>query len=52
MPLTPRPHLKTAVLKPEGFIYIDDGLISLRVESVGTDYVDCEIMNSELYCGN
>lgn len=34
------------MLKPGSLVYIDDGLISLRVETVGEDYLDCEIINS------
>lgn len=33
------------VLDIGGIIYVDDGLISLRVEKKGTDYLDCFIIN-------
>ncbi|XP_075241017.1 pyruvate kinase PKM-like isoform X2 [Convolutriloba macropyga] len=33
------------VVKKDGLIYIDDGLISLKVDEVGADYVDCSILN-------
>ncbi|XP_038078648.1 pyruvate kinase PKM-like isoform X2 [Patiria miniata] len=33
------------VLEPGGIIYIDDGLISLEVEVIGDDFIDCDIVN-------
>ena len=33
------------VVKVGGFIYIDDGLISLKVDEVGSDFVNCTILN-------
>ncbi|GIX71848.1 pyruvate kinase PKM [Caerostris extrusa] len=35
----------TKVVQEESRIYIDDGLISLVVKSIGTNYVECEIEN-------
>ncbi|XP_033624198.1 pyruvate kinase PKM-like [Asterias rubens] len=33
------------VLEVDGIIYIDDGLISLQVKSIGANYLDCLIVN-------
>jgi pyruvate kinase len=33
------------VVAPGGLIYVDDGLISLQVDSVGSDFVECTILN-------
>ncbi|XP_022105555.1 pyruvate kinase PKM-like isoform X2 [Acanthaster planci] len=33
------------VLELDGTIYIDDGLISLQVEEIGDNYIDCIILN-------
>mmetsp|Transcript_9019 Transcript_9019/g.14721 ORF Transcript_9019/g.14721 Transcript_9019/m.14721 type:complete len:530 (+) Transcript_9019:77-1666(+) len=36
----------TKVCSEGDLVYIDDGLVSLRVESVGGDYLDCVVENS------
>ena len=33
------------VVKKGGLVYIDDGLISLQVDEIGSDHVDCTILN-------
>uniref|UniRef100_A0A674E0Y7 Pyruvate kinase n=1 Tax=Salmo trutta TaxID=8032 RepID=A0A674E0Y7_SALTR len=35
----------TKILKVGGHVYIDDGLMSLKVKEVGADFLDCEIEN-------
>jgi len=35
-----------ATVSVGGVIYIDDGLISLEIQSIGEDYVDCNVSNS------
>ncbi|KAJ8407784.1 hypothetical protein AAFF_G00268280 [Aldrovandia affinis] len=35
----------TKVVQAGSHIYIDDGLMSLRVKEIGSDFVDCEIEN-------
>ncbi|CAG0918598.1 unnamed protein product [Notodromas monacha] len=35
----------TKVVQPGSRIFIDDGLISVKVASVGPDYLDCEVEN-------
>ncbi|CAG7666883.1 unnamed protein product [Allacma fusca] len=38
----------TKVVKPGNRIFVDDGLISLVVEEIGSDFVSCEIENGGL----
>uniref|UniRef100_A0A672F3G2 Pyruvate kinase n=3 Tax=Salarias fasciatus TaxID=181472 RepID=A0A672F3G2_SALFA len=35
----------TKVLQTGNFVYVDDGLISLKVKEIGNDYLMCEIQN-------
>merc|ERR1712176_1163474 len=36
----------TKVCKEGDLVFIDDGLVSLRIESIGADYLDCIVENS------
>nr|ATA58417.1 mitochondrial pyruvate kinase [Gammarus lacustris] len=38
----------TKVVKPENRIFVDDGLISLIAEEVGSDYINCSVENGGL----